>query len=33
MFTPYRAADLGYIDEIIIPSTTRQRLIDAFSAS
>lgn len=26
---PYRAAELGYIDEIIMPSTTRQKLIQA----
>jgi propionyl-CoA carboxylase beta chain len=26
---PYRAAELGYIDEVIEPSTTRKRLIDA----
>lgn len=26
---PYRAAELGYIDEIILPSTTRQKLIQA----
>ncbi|MEC7984275.1 MAG: acyl-CoA carboxylase subunit beta [Myxococcota bacterium] len=29
--TPFRAADLGYVDEIILPRETRKRLIDAFS--
>ncbi len=29
--TPYKAAELGYIDDVIIPSTTRPRLIDAFA--
>jgi len=29
---PYRAAELGYIDEIIEPETTRQRIIQYFSA-
>lgn len=27
---PYRAAELGYVDDIIEPSTTRQRIISAF---
>ncbi len=27
---PYRAAELGYIDEIIEPSVTRPKLIRAF---
>ena len=27
---PYRAAELGYIDEVIEPATTRQRLITSF---
>ena len=27
---PYRAAELGYVDDIIEPSTTRQRLVSAF---
>jgi propionyl-CoA carboxylase beta chain len=27
---PYRAAELGYIDEIIEPSITRSRLIRSF---
>lgn len=27
---PYRAAELGYIDEVIEPATTRQRLIASF---
>ncbi|MEL6349986.1 MAG: carboxyl transferase domain-containing protein, partial [Myxococcota bacterium] len=29
---PYRAAELGYIDEIIRPQVTRQRLIEAFDS-
>ena len=29
--TPYKAAELGYIDDVIEPSTTRPRLIDAFN--
>jgi propionyl-CoA carboxylase beta chain len=29
---PYRAAELGYIDEILQPSHTRARLIDAFAS-
>ena len=29
---PYRAANLGYIDEVIRPSTTRVRLIEAFDS-
>ena len=28
--TPYKAAELGYIDEIIYPEHTRKKLIDAF---
>ncbi len=27
---PYRAAELGYVDEIIVPSTSRSRLIRSF---
>ncbi|MGM9974347.1 MAG: acyl-CoA carboxylase subunit beta [Clostridiaceae bacterium] len=27
---PYRAAEMGYVDDIIEPSTTRQRIISAF---
>jgi propionyl-CoA carboxylase beta chain len=27
---PYRAAHRGYIDEVIMPSETRQKLIRAF---
>jgi propionyl-CoA carboxylase beta chain len=30
--TPYRAAELGFIDEIIAPRDTRSRLIEAFSS-
>ena len=29
---PYRAAELGYIDEILIPRETRVRLIEAFDS-
>jgi propionyl-CoA carboxylase beta chain len=29
---PYRAANLGYVDEVIRPSTTRARLIEAFDS-
>ena len=29
---PYQAASLGYVDEVIVPSTTRARLIDAFDS-
>ncbi len=29
---PYRAAELGYIDEIIRPRTTRARLVEAFDS-
>ena len=29
-FTPFRAADLGFIDEIIEPNQTRIRLVEAF---
>jgi propionyl-CoA carboxylase beta chain len=29
---PYRAASLGYVDEILSPATTRERLIDAFAS-
>jgi len=29
---PYRAAELGYVDEIILPSDTRARLIEAFDS-
>jgi len=28
---PYRAAEKGYVDEVILPSQTRQKLIRAFS--
>ena len=28
---PYRAAERGYIDEVILPSMTREKLIKAFS--
>ena len=30
--TPFRAAELGYIDQIIMPSKTRMVLIDAFQS-
>jgi propionyl-CoA carboxylase beta chain len=29
-YNPYRAAELGYIDEVIEPAMTRKRVIDAF---
>ncbi|MCK5763405.1 MAG: methylmalonyl-CoA carboxyltransferase, partial [Clostridiales bacterium] len=29
--TPYKAAERGFVDDIIEPSTTRQRLVDAFN--
>jgi propionyl-CoA carboxylase beta chain len=29
---PYQAASLGYIDEIIVPSDTRARLVEAFAS-
>lgn len=29
---PYRAASLGYIDEVLLPSQTRIRLVQAFGA-
>jgi propionyl-CoA carboxylase beta chain len=29
---PYRAAELGYIDEVLIPRETRARLIEAFDS-
>jgi propionyl-CoA carboxylase beta chain len=29
---PYRAAELGYIDEILVPRTTRARLVEAFDS-
>ena len=29
--TPYKAAERGYVDDVIEPSTTRQRLVDAFN--
>jgi propionyl-CoA carboxylase beta chain len=29
---PYRAAELGYVDEIIFPRDTRARLIEAFDS-
>ena len=28
--TPYKAAERGFVDDVIEPSTTRPRLIDAF---
>ena len=28
---PYRAAELGYVDEIILPQQTRQKLIQALN--
>jgi propionyl-CoA carboxylase beta chain len=30
--TPYRAAELGYVDEVLVPRDTRSRLIDAFDS-
>ncbi len=30
--SPYRAAELGFIDEIILPRTTRARLVEAFDS-
>ena len=29
---PYRAANLGYIDEVLLPRDTRSRLIEAFDS-
>ncbi len=29
--TPYKAAELGYVDDVIDPAVTRPRLIDAFN--
>lgn len=29
---PYRAAELGYVDEVIFPRTTRARLVEAFDS-
>ncbi|WP_136807106.1 carboxyl transferase domain-containing protein [Desulfosediminicola flagellatus] len=29
--TPYKAAERGFVDDVIEPSTTRQRIIDAFN--
>jgi acetyl-CoA carboxylase carboxyltransferase component len=29
--TPYKAAERGFVDDVIEPSTTRQRLVDAFN--
>lgn len=29
--TPYKAAELGYVDDIIEPAITRQRVVDAFN--
>ena len=29
--TPYKAAERGFVDDVIEPSTTRQRIIDAFA--
>ena len=28
--TPYKAAERGFVDDVIEPHTTRQRIIDAF---
>ena len=28
--TPYKAAERGFIDDVIVPATSRQRLVDAF---
>jgi propionyl-CoA carboxylase beta chain len=30
--TPYRAAELGYVDEVLLPRETRRRMIDAFDS-
>ena len=29
---PYRAAELGYVDEILLPRDTRARLVEAFDS-
>lgn len=29
--TPYKAAERGFVDDVIVPATTRLRLIDAFN--
>ena len=29
---PYRAAELGYVDEVLLPRETRARLIEAFDS-
>jgi propionyl-CoA carboxylase beta chain len=29
---PYRAAELGYVDEVIFPRMTRARLVEAFDS-
>ncbi len=29
--TPYKAAELGYVDDVIEPATSRPRVIDAFN--
>jgi propionyl-CoA carboxylase beta chain len=29
---PYRAAELGYVDEILLPRETRRRLVEAFDS-
>ena len=29
---PYRAAELGFVDEILVPRLTRSRLVEAFDA-
>ena len=29
--TPYKAAERGFVDDVILPSTSRQRIIDAFN--
>ena len=28
---PYKAAEMGYVDDVIEPSSTRPRLVDAFN--
>ncbi|HHY91021.1 MAG TPA: methylmalonyl-CoA carboxyltransferase, partial [Clostridiales bacterium] len=28
---PYKAAEMGYVDDVIEPSATRPRLVDAFN--
>lgn len=29
--TPYKAAERGFVDDVILPHTTRQRIVDAFN--